>query len=96
MGDPVSLHERPRACFYSGQNFYCRDSYELAEVARYRREDYRVRPRRISLQQVTIAYKQPVIGAVSEVKAVAWNADQVMVGPHWYRIYRDRDQSFGR
>ena len=80
-GDPVSPYQPSGLCFQFGQNLYCSDSYELAKVSTYRREDYRVRPPRISLREVTIAYKQQVIGLVSEVKAASWNADQVMVGP---------------
>jgi hypothetical protein len=93
MGDPVSLHNLPNACFYSGQNVYCRNSYELAEVRTYRREDYRLQPPQISLREVTIGHKQPVIGVVSELKAVSGNEHQFMVGPLWYRIYRAFDQS---
>src|SRR6266849_3856604 len=34
-GDPVSLHQPPDACFQSGGNLYCTDSYELANVGTY-------------------------------------------------------------
>ncbi len=93
MGDPVSPYQPPGLCFQSGQNLYCSDSYELAKVSTYRREDYRVQPPPISLKEVTIAYKQPVIGVVSELKAVSGNEHQFMVGSLWYRIYRALDQS---
>ena len=93
MGDPVSAYQPPGLCFQFGQNLYCSDSYELAEVSTYRRNDYRAQPPRISLRQVTIAYKQPLIGVVSELKAVSGDEHQVMVGPLWYRIYKERDQS---
>ena len=92
-GDPVSLDERPRACTYSGQNVYCRDSYELAEVSTYLREDYRIKPPQTSLRLVTIAYKQPVIGVVSELKPVSENEHQLMIGTLWYRIYKQSDHS---
>ncbi len=92
-GDPVSLHQPPDACFQSGGNLYCTDSYELANVSTYCHEDYRVQPPQISMRDVSIAYKQPVIGVVSELKAVSANEYQFMVGPIWYRIYRAFDQS---
>lgn len=92
-GDPVSLHQPPDACFQSGPNLYCGDSYESAQVSIYCREDYRVPPPQISLRQVTIAYKQPLIGVVSELKEVSGNEHQFMVGSLWYRLYKERDQS---
>lgn len=93
-GDPVSLHQPPDACFQSGPNLYCHGSYELANVSMYCREDYRVQTvPQISLRSVTIAYKQPVIGVVSELKAVSGNEHQLMVGPLWYRIYKGRDET---
>lgn len=93
MGDPVSPYQPPGLCFQSGRNLYCSDSYELAKVSTYRREDCCVQPPRLSLHQVTIAYKQRVIGVVYEVKAASWNADEVMVGALWYRIYKERYES---
>lgn len=69
IGHPLPYYQPPGLCFQSGQNLYCSDSYELAKVSTYRREDYRVQHPRISLRQVTIAYKQPPIGVVSELKA---------------------------
>jgi hypothetical protein len=93
MGDSVSLHQPAHLCFQSGQNLYCTDRYELAEVNTYRREDFRVQPSQTSLRDVTIAYKQPVIGVISQLKAVSGNELQLMVGSLWYRIYKERDQS---
>jgi hypothetical protein len=57
MGDRVSHDQPPGLCFQSSQNLYCTDSYELAQISTYHREDFRVQPPQISLRQVTIAYK---------------------------------------
>jgi hypothetical protein len=58
MGDRVSHDQPPGLCFQSGPNLYCIESYELAQVGTYHREDFLVQPPQISLRQVTIAYKQ--------------------------------------
>jgi hypothetical protein len=58
-GDPVLIHQPPDACFQSGQNLYCGDSYELAAVSKYCREHYRDEPSpQVSLRAATISYKQ--------------------------------------
>jgi hypothetical protein len=89
IGEPGSF----RGCAQSGGNLYCFDSYELAEVNSYRREDYRVQPPQSSLKEVTIAYKKPLIGIVSELKTISENERQFMLGPLWYRLHKGRDQS---
>lgn len=91
-GDPVSVYQPPDGCFQSSQNLYCIDRYELAKVSFDCREDYRVQPSQISLKEITIAYKQSVIGIVAELKAVSWpQAKQVRVGPLWYQIFKEPD-----
>jgi len=89
-GAPVSVSEAPDGCFQSSHNLYCVDRYELAKVSFDCRD--RVQPPQISLQEITIAYKQSVIGVVAELKAVSWpQGKQVRVGPLWYQIFKEPD-----
>jgi hypothetical protein len=88
-GDRVSIHQPPDACFQSGQNLYCGDSYELAAVSKY----YRDEPTpQVSLRAATIAYKQSVSGIVSDIKAASADEHQLKIGLLWYRILKQRDQ----
>jgi len=92
-GDPVSIHQPPDACFQSGPNLYCGDSYELAAISKYCREHYRDEPSpQISPRAVTIAFKQSVSGIVSNMKVVSADEHQLKIGPLWYRILKQRDQ----
>jgi hypothetical protein len=92
-GDPVSIHQPPDACFQSGPNLYCGDSYELAALSKYCHEHYRDEPSpQVSLRAVTIAYKQSVSGIVSDIKAVSANEHHLKIGPLRYRILKQRDQ----
>jgi len=85
--------EPPDACFQSGPNLYCGDSYELAAVGKYCREHSRDEPSpQVSLRSATIFYKQSVIGIVSEIKAVSADEHQLKIGPLWYRILKQLDQ----
>jgi hypothetical protein len=93
IGDPMSHDQPPDGCFQSGQNLYCNNNYDLAEVGMYCREDYLVQPPHISLREVTVAYKQAVFGVVSELKPVSGNEREFMVGPLWYRIHKEANQS---
>jgi len=87
---------RPRpACFQSGPNLYCDDRYRQAVVSEYCREEYRPekdRLARILLKSVTIAYRQTLLGTVSEVNVLSANEHLVRVGPLWYRILKIRDE----
>lgn len=91
IGDPASSDERPDFCSWTGSVGYCRNSYQSAEVSSVR--DNRVQPGQTSLMQVTIAYKQSVVGAVSEIKAVSENEQRLRVGPTWYGVYKDSAQA---
>lgn len=75
-------------CFQSGGNLYCGDSYESASVHRYCHEYYPPR-QDISQRAVTIAYKQSVMGVLSEVRIVSENEHLLMVGTLWYRIIKE-------
>ena len=94
MGEPVSHDRSPNVCAVSGPNLYCSNSYELAKVSMYRRENYRGKPPQISLKDVTIAYEQSVIGVVAELNAVSENEHQLRLGSVWYRIYKQGDPVF--
>jgi hypothetical protein len=95
IGDPVEVHEPPDACFQSGPNLYCHDRYKEAIVSEYCREQYRPnkdRLSRISLKSITVAYKQPHLGAISNLNVLSANEHRVKVGPLWYRILKTRDE----
>jgi hypothetical protein len=94
-GDPVEVHEPPDACFQSGPNLYCHDRYKEAIASEYCREQYRRdkdRLARISLKSVTLAYKQPLVGTISDLNVLSANENRVKVGPLWYRILKVRDE----
>ena len=89
-GAPVDVREPPGACFQSGGNLYCQDTYKEASVSEYCHERYQpdkleTRP---SLKSVTVGYKRSVHGTVSALKAVSPDEHQVKIGPFWYGINR--------
>jgi hypothetical protein len=91
-GDPVLTHQPPESCFQSGPNLYCGDTYELAAVSKYCREQYyRDDPSpQSSLKAASIAYKQSMTGIVSDIKVVSADEHQLKIGTLWYRISKSQ------
>jgi hypothetical protein len=90
MGDLVSIHNPPDACFQSGPNLYCGDSYELASVSTYCHYGEPLP----HVKAVTIVYKQSVSGSLANIKTVSPNQQDLQIGSLWYRILKKQEERF--
>lgn len=84
LGKPGEIRDAPDGCSQSGQNLYCADTYEHAVVSHYHLErGDNEHVAKIALKEISISYRQSVIGIVEDVRVQA-SQRQVKVSGQWY------------
>ena len=84
LGEAGEINDAPNGCFQSGKNLYCFDRYDYAVVTHYHVE--RINEQRTpetSLEDISILYKQSVVGVVEDTRTEG-SQRNLKVGGQWY------------